>query len=224
MTNDFAWMHLKRTKRTQIVWASFFVVMSAMLVLLQAGGGDIQGGVLLTNISSMNERPEVDPIFNGEIPIDTAKWSGIVIQHLGEPAGSIKSIQRSHLSGGLDGIAFHFIIGNGNGLGDGVVHGSDRWVQQTKAARPISIDPENWDENLITICLIGNGNRRQFTERQILHLSRLVQRLQNELSIKASDVYLSSDLENSPNMAPSPGKFFAEALFRSQLLDIASTF
>ena len=98
--------------------------MSAMLVILQAGGGDIQGGVLLTNISSMTERPEVDPIFNGEMPVDATNWSSIVIQHLGEPAASIKSIQRSHLSGGLDGIGFHFIIGNGNGLGDGVVHGT----------------------------------------------------------------------------------------------------
>ena len=221
MTSDFAWMHLKRT---QLVWASFFVVMSAMLVLLQVGGGDIQSGVLLTNISSMTERPEVDPIFSDEIPVNATKWSGIVIQHLGEPAGSIKSIQRSHLSGGLEGIGFHFIIGNGNGLGDGVVHGSERWLHQTWAARPTSVHPENWDENVITICLIGNGNRRPFTERQILHLSRLVQRLQNELSIEASEVYLASDLDNSLNIAPSPGKFFAEALFRSQLLDIARTF
>jgi hypothetical protein len=218
MTNDFAWMH---SKRTQIVWGSFFVVMSAMLVLLQAGGGDIQGGVLFTNISSMNELPEVDPIFNEDMPVNTTKWSSIVIQHLGEPAGSIKSIQRSHLSGGLNGIGFHFIIGNGNGLGDGVVHGSGRWVHQTRAARPISVDPESWDENVITICLIGNGNRRSFTEKQILHLSRLVQRLQNKLSIESSDVYLASDLDNSSNVAPSPGKFFAEAMFRSQLLDIA---
>ena len=165
--------------------------------------------------------PEVDPIFNEGMPVNTTKWSSIVIQHLGEPAGSIKSIQRSHLSGGLDGIGFHFIIGNGNGLGDGVVHGSERWVNQTRAARPISVDLESWDENVITICLIGNGNRRSFTEKQILHLSRLVQRLQNKLSIESSDVYLASDLDNSSNMAPSPGKFFAEAMFRSQLLDIA---
>jgi len=224
MTTDFAWMHSKRTKRTQIVWATFFVVMSAMLVLLQAGGGDVQGGVLLTNISSMNERPEVDPIFSKEMSVNKTQWSGIIVQHLGEPAGTIKSIQRSHLSGGLDGIGFHFIIGNGNGLGDGVVHGSERWVNQAKAARPISIDPKNWDENVITICLIGNGNRRPFTERQMLHLSRLVQRLQNELSIESSDVYLASDLDSSSKMAPSPGKFFAEALFRSQLLDIARSF
>ena len=96
-----------------------------------------------------------------------------------------------------------------------------RWVHQTRAARPISVNPESWDENVITICLIGNGNRRSFTEKQILHLSRLVQRLQNKLSIESSDVYLASDLDNSSNMAPSPGKFFAEAMFRSQLLDIA---
>jgi hypothetical protein len=57
-----------------------------------------------------------------------------------------------------------------------------------------------------------------------LHLSRLVQRLQNELSIEESRVRLASDFEFTANMPSSPGKFFAEAMFRSQLLDIASSF
>jgi hypothetical protein len=221
MTNDFAWMH---RKRTQVVWGSFFIVMSAMLVLLQVGGGDIQGGVLLTNISSLTERPAVDPVFSGHTPVESSDWSGIVIQHLGEPAGSVESVHRAHIAGGLEGIGFHFIIGNGNGLGDGAVHASERWLNQTRSARPVSISPENWDKNVITICLVGNGNRRPFTERQILHLSRLVQRLQNELSIEETRVRLASEFESTANIPSSPGKFFAEAMFRSQLLDIASPF
>jgi hypothetical protein len=221
MTNDFAWMH---RKRTQVVWGSFFIVMSAMLVLLQVGGGDIQGGVLLTNISSLTERPAVDPVFSGNTPVESSNWSGIVIQHLGEPAGSVESVHRAHIAGGLEGIGFHFIIGNGNGLGDGAVHVSERWLNQTRSARPVSISPENWDKNVITICLVGNGNRRPFTERQILYLSRLVQRLQNELSIEETRVRLASNFESTANMPSSPGKFFAEAMFRSQLLDIASSF
>jgi hypothetical protein len=221
MKNELARM---LSTRTQIVWGSFFIVMSTMLVLLQVGGGEMQGGVLLTNISSMNDRPEQDPIFNSETLSLRASWSGIVVQHLGEPAGSVESIHRSHTAGGLNSLGFHFVIGNGNGLGDGTVHASERWINQTKAARPVSIPIELWDENVITICLVGNGNRRPFTERQILHLSRLVQRLQHELSIEASKVLLASDLVQPTNQPTSPGKFFAEALFHSQLLDIANVF
>ncbi|MDP7008150.1 MAG: N-acetylmuramoyl-L-alanine amidase [Phycisphaerales bacterium] len=221
MRNDFARM---LSKRTQIVWGSFFVVISTMLVLLQIGGGDVRGGMLLTNVSSMSERPEVDPIFSGTTPIIPSSWSGIVVHHLGEPAGSIESIHRSHVAGGLDGLGFHFVIGNGNGLGDGAVHASERWLTQTLAARPVAIAPERWDKHVITICLVGNGNRRPFTEKQILHLSRLVQRLQNELSIESKNVHLASNFQQSERDAPSPGTFFAEAQFRSQLLDIAPSF
>ena len=222
MKNELARMLLKRT---QIVWGSFFAVMSTMLVLLQVGSSEMQeGGVLLVNISSMNDRPEQDPIFSSEVTDHLATWSGIVVQHLGEPAGSIESIHRSHVAGGLEGLVFHFVIGNGNGLGDGAVHASERWLNQTKSARPIYVPEDSWDENVITICLVGNGNSRPFTERQILHLSRLVQRLQHELSIEASKVWLASDLVQEPNQLKSPGKFFAEAMFRSQLLDIANVF
>jgi len=222
MKNELARM---LSKRTQIVWGSFFAVMSTMLVLLQVSSNEMQEvGVLLTNISSMNERPEQDPIFSGEVSDHRATWSGIVVQHLGEPAGSIESIHRSHVAGGLDGLGFHFVIGNGNGLGDGAVHASERWLNQAKSARPIHVPEDSWDENVITICLVGNGNRRPFTERQNLHLSRLVQRLQHELSIEASKVWLASDLVQRPNQLTSPGKFFAEAMFRSQLLDIANVF
>ena len=137
MKNELARM---LSKRTQIVWGSFFAVMSTMLVLLQVGSSEMQeGGVLLVNISSMNERPEQDPIFSGEVSDHRATWSGIVVQHLGEPAGSIESIHRSHVAGGLDGLVFHFVIGNGNGLGDGAVHASERWLNQTKSARPIYV-------------------------------------------------------------------------------------
>ncbi|MBC8523226.1 N-acetylmuramoyl-L-alanine amidase [PVC group bacterium] len=217
MTNELARM---LSKRTQVVWASFFVVISSMLVLLQIGGGDFHGGVILTTLSSMNERPEEDPVFQSNVPVDHARWSSIVIHHLGQPAGTVDSIHRDHVESGLDGLGFHFVIGNGNGLGDGVLHTSYRWLDQLPAARPVWIEEERWNDGIITICIVGNGNRRPFTERQLLHLSRLVQRLQLELRVPASEVWLASELGNSSENATSPGEFFAEANFRSQLLDI----
>ena len=221
MTNELARM---LSKRTQIIWASFFVIISSMLVFLQIGGGDSHSGVLLTNISPMVDRPLEDPVFRSNSPIKQAQWSGIVVQHLGEPAGTIETIHRDHIESGLNGLGFHFVIGNGNGLGDGLVLASYRWIDQLPAARPISIRSKNWDRDFITICLVGNGNRRPFSERQLLHLSRLVQRLQHELSIAAGNVWLESDLDNFSDTLHSPGNYFAEALFRSQLLDIAAPF
>ncbi len=203
------------SKRTQIVWLSFFLVIPCALFILQAGTTNVQNGLLLTTLSPIEERPAVDPVFAtvGASP----KWSSIVIHHLGQPAGDLETIDRNHRNAGLHSLGFHFIIGNGNGLGDGDVQMGNRWHAQSSAAKPKDIQQVNWSDGIISICLIGNGNRRPFTEQQTLHLSHLVQRLQQELSIPADQVFLESELGGQAN---SPGEFFAEAQFKSQLLDI----
>ena len=202
------------SKRTQLVWIAFFFAIPCALVLLQAGSNNLQGSILLTTLASAEDRPATDPIFT---TIDTqAKWSSIVIHHLGQPAGNVESIGRDHQNAGLNGFGYHFLIGNGNGLGDGNVEMGYRWIDQKPSAKPTTIDDSIWNNGCISICLIGNGNRRPFTEEQMLRLSHLVQRLQNELAIPASQVMLASSFGD----ANSPGLYFAEAQFRSQLLDI----
>jgi len=118
---------------------------------------------------------------------------------------------------GLNGIGYHFVIGNGNGLGDGVIHVGYRWIDQLPAARPTQ--SLLWEASTISICLVGNGDRRPFSDMQIRHLARLVQRLQQELAIPSERVLLASEITNS---SVSPGQYFAEAQFRGQLLDIPS--
>ncbi|MAI67530.1 MAG: hypothetical protein CMJ26_06610 [Phycisphaerae bacterium] len=202
------------SKRTQLVWGAFFFAIPCALVLLQAGSNDLQGSILLTTIASAEDRPTTDPIFT---TIESPKtWSAIVINHLGQPAGTVDSVGRDHQNAGLDGFGYHFLIGNGNGLGDGDVEMGYRWINQTPSAKPTAIDAANWNNGVISICLIGNGNRRPFTEEQMLRLSHLVQRLQKELAIPESQVMLAGTLGD----VDSPGQYFAEAQFRSQLFDI----
>ncbi|MDP7005050.1 MAG: N-acetylmuramoyl-L-alanine amidase [Phycisphaerales bacterium] len=212
MKNDSARM---LSKRTQVVWAAFFLVIPTVLFVLLLGNNDMQVGVLLTTLAPVEERPDEDPVFsNIDNPSD---WLTIVVQHLGQPAGSAELIDRNHRNIGLEGLGYHFLIGNGNGLGDGDVHIGYRWIKQIAAAKPGGVDEPQWNKGVISICLIGNGNRRPFTDQQILHLSHLVQRLQQQLSIPSSNVFLASDVGSDQT---SPGKHFAEAQFRGQLLDI----
>jgi len=212
MNNDSVRM---LSKRTQVVWASFFLIIPTVLFVLLLGNNDLRVGVLLTTLAPVEERPEEDPVFTNIS--NPSKWLTVAVHHLGQPAGSPELIDRDHQKIGLDGLGYHFLIGNGNGLGDGDVHIGYRWLQQTPAAKPSGVDESQWNKNTISICLIGNGNRRPFTDRQLLHLSHLVQRLQHQLSITSSSVFLASDITNDPT---SPGKYFAEAQFRGQLLDI----
>ncbi len=118
---------------------------------------------------------------------------------------------------GIDPLDDGNLIGNGNGLGDGDVHIGYRWLQQSAGAKPIGVDSSQWDPGTISICLVGNGNRRPFTKLQLLHLSYLVQRLQLELAIPPTHILLAQEIGSDTT---SPGKYFAEAQFRGQLLDI----
>ncbi|MBC8421522.1 N-acetylmuramoyl-L-alanine amidase [bacterium] len=173
--------------------------------------------MLLTKLAPIDERPQQDVIL--EAIDDRAGWNTIVVHHLGQPAGSPETLDRSHRKSGLSGLGYHFLIGNGNGLGNGDVHVGYRWLNQNAGAKPVGVDESRWNQGTISICLIGNGNRRPFTEQQLNHLSYLVQRLQFELSINSDHVLLAHEI-GSPTT--SPGKYFAEAQFRSQLLDVPS--
>lgn len=200
--------------RTQIVIGAFFFFIPCALFILQLGSNDVQTGVLLTRLAPIQERPTqdviVDAIQSG------SQWESIVVHHLGQPAGTPEELDRMHKNSGLSGLGYHFLIGNGNGFGNGDVHVGYRWLEQIAGARPINADTSKWNDRTISICLVGNGNMRRFTEQQLLHLSHLVQRLQLELSIPPSNVLLAQEINGGTN---SPGAFFAEAQFKSQLLD-----
>ncbi len=205
------------SKRTQIVWVAFFFVIPCALFILQLGNNDVQNGILLTKLAPVNERPQQDVV---GVAGDGAegRWNTIVIHHLGQPGGSPEFLDRSHRNSGLSGLGYHFLIGNGNGFGDGNVHVGYRWLDQLAGARPFGVDISQWNDGTVSICLVGNGNRRPFTEQQMIHLSHLVQRLQQDLLIPANRVLLAQEIGSN---ATSPGKYFAEAQFRSQLLDIS---
>ncbi len=209
----------KLSKRTQNVWVAFFVTIATAMFVLQLGNDINQAGLMATLVS-IEDRPVEDPLFSSIEKADGAAWTSIVIHHLGQPAGTVEEIDRNHRNSGLEGLGYHFLIGNGNGIGDGGIHLGYRWLNQTPCARLASADPSLWNSGVISICLVGNGNRRPFSELQLVQLSRLVQRLQLELSIPVENILLANEIDND---LQSPGLYFAEAQFRSQLRDIPGT-
>ncbi len=165
-----------------------------------------------------------------EAAIVPGQWTGIVIHHSSTPAGDEVTLDRDHIAAGLTGLGYHFVVGNGQGLADGVVHVGYRWNRQLPGAHVASASPAEvrsgiskaslspsdanlFNRHTIGICLIGNGNRRQFTDRQLRELVELVRELQGQLGIPASSVYLHSDLSK----VESPGKFFPAAEFEAQI-------
>ena len=189
--------------------------MTTVTGLLAMKNGQSHSGFLLTSVDVLGGKSACDSIFEIARPLDRQRWTGIVIHHSGEPAGDADSIAREHLNLGYQGLGYHFLIGNGNGLGDGVVHVGYRWNEQLPGAHVFGPKGAFHNQHSIAICLIGNGDRRQFTDRQMAQLVSLVQQLQTELHIPAKNVCLHRDLTAQTS---SPGTFFAAARLQEQLL------
>jgi hypothetical protein len=202
-----------------VSFVAAMTVVIGLLALTGSGGAGGSGGFLIaTNVETFGAGPEVDPIFRTDAAPDDERWTGIVIHDLGRPAGDADFVHRLHLSYGYQGLGYHFLVGNGNGLGDGIVHVGYRWNQQLPGAHVAraAADSVRLNEHTIGICLIGNGDRRPFTAKQMRSLVSLVRRLQEELGIPAERVVLHRDLV--PDLS-SPGRFFAVAQLEEQLVE-----
>ncbi|MCH2137127.1 MAG: peptidoglycan recognition protein family protein [Phycisphaerales bacterium] len=207
------------SRRTQFVLGAFCLAMTAAFAFLALDAPSPVRGFPLTTITPLEQSPAKaqDLLFQLDQPLSGERWRGIVIHHLGDPFGTPESIHRQHLSWGYQGLGYHFLIGNGNGLGDGEVHVGYRWTGQLPGAHVVGTAGKVHNEHSIGICLVGNGDSRAFTERQIQHLVRLVQRLQRELNIPREHVLLHRDIASDVS---SPGSLFPIAEFQSQLLDV----
>lgn len=227
------------SRRTRIVWAAFAASMTlatgllvlgdegAPRALLAAGQGRLDDTVgrsdgrgalaSLLGIGRTSRQGTMDgsdaSIRPREVPLDSSRWKAIVVHHSGSPAGDVESIERQHLSFGYASLGYHFVIGNGHGLGDGAVFVGPRWNRQQAGAHVAGRRSEWMNQHAIAICLVGNGDRRPFTERQLRELVGLVRRLQETLEIPGSAVHLHSDLAQ----VTSPGRLFPAAAFESQL-------
>lgn len=217
-------------RRTTAVWASFAAAMTAAtgLLLLGDGGAPSYLAAVSPTLIAHQGAERSSDITPREAPADASRWRAIVIHHSGAPAGDANSIERAHVGQGLTGLGYHFIVGNGQGLGDGMVHVGYRWNRQlpgahvaARAEEPRDMaraafgpaEADTYNRHSIGICLVGNGNRRPFTERQMRELVSLVRSLQEEFGIPSSAVRLHSDLSG----IASPGIHFPVAEFEANI-------
>ena len=174
-----------------------------------------RSGFIAANVGVLGRSATIDPVFQIDATLEANQWDAIVIDHLGQPAAEPGDVDRLHRQLGYKGLGHHFLIGNGNGLGDGVIHVGYRWNEQLPGIERLTESNGKPYKRAIGICLIGNGDRRQFTERQMAQLARLVRRLQQELKISHDQVYLHREVTPS---VTSPGRLFPDARFQRRLI------
>ncbi len=198
------------------MWLSFLASTAMVVGLLALGDRRAGPGFPAAKASLLGGQPTRDPIFRTTAALDRPKWKAILIHHTGEPAGDAESVRRRHQELGYQQMGYHFLIGNGNGMGDGAIHVGERWVQQVPGWHAVGPQADFYNRSAIAICLVGNGDRRPFTDRQMTQLVSLVRTLQRELGIPASAVRLHRDV--APGMTRSPGARFPAAELEQHLL------
>ena len=126
---------------------------------------------------------------------DKTRWQGIVIHHSARPYGCAAHEHKYHQSIGWDGLGYQFVINNGifrNGYGkpDGFVEVGYRWREQRTGShcRANGDRGNYWNKHTVGICLIGNFNETQLTERQWNSLVKLVSFLQNRYNIPSDQI------------------------------------
>jgi LysM repeat protein len=118
---------------------------------------------------------------------NSGKWQRIMIHHTATDVGSFESIDRFHREkrGMVNGMAYHFLIGNGRGLGDGEIVIGPRWKAQLDGGHTAI----PWlNATSIGICLVGNFEKSRPTSRQLQQLSALSRFLMAQCGIPKSNL------------------------------------
>lgn len=148
------------------------------------------------------------------VRVKAGQWKHIVIHHSGMPLGSGKNIDRYHREERHmeNGLAYHFVIGNGNGMNDGEIFIGTRWKKQIEGGH-LAIQTLN--RNSIGICLIGNFEKDRPTARQLNSLEALIRTLLKDTGLPRSAVTTHKLIH--PRHTLCPGRHFPTEAFEARL-------
>ncbi len=148
------------------------------------------------------------------VRIEPGKWKYIVIHHSGSPNASIQGMDyyhrvERHMENGL---AYHFVIGNGHSMKDGEISVGHRWTAQLDGGHLAS---EALNKKAIGICLVGNFDEDRPTRKQMESLHALVEYLLARCRLGHSAVKTHQQI--NPIYTRCPGRLFPTKTFLQEL-------
>ncbi len=141
------------------------------------------------------------------------KWRYIVIHHSATKVGNAAIFGRHHRRLGMkNGLAYHFVIGNGSRSGDGEIEVGGRWTKQLHGGHC-----GNWSVNQvgIGICLVGDFQKTYATRKQMESLTLLLKYLVRKYNIPKTRVVGHRDVPGGDTKCP--GKNFSLGEVRRRL-------
>ena len=124
---------------------------------------------------SKSVRNEID-----RAPVLSRRWRYIVVHNSGTRQGNAKAFDYYHLHVRKmpNGLAYHFVIGNGTSTGDGEVEIGNRWKRQINGGH---VHSDYLNNIALGICLVGDFNRDVPTKAQLESLEELIKYLRRRL-------------------------------------------
>lgn len=151
----------------------------------------------------VNIRPVPAKQAGGSPPaaVPATRWTAIVVHHSGTPSGNAAIFDRYHREekGWRDGLAYHFVIGNGQGSPDGRVEIGPRWERRIPGPH---CENSEFAQHAVAICLVGNTEETAPTPKQRAALKQLVQWLQTEFRIPSSRVLGHREVDRGRTACP----------------------
>jgi N-acetyl-anhydromuramyl-L-alanine amidase AmpD len=107
-------------------------------------------------------------------PVQRARWKFIIVHNSGTRQGSARVFDyyHRHVRRMRNGLAYHFVIGNGHSMKDGEIAVGHRWTAQLNGGHLAS---ETLNSMSIGICLVGNFDEDRPTPKQMASLQALVE-------------------------------------------------
>ena len=119
--------------------------------------------------------------------VKPGRWKYIVIHHSAVDTGTVRAMDRYHrdVRHMENGLAYHFVIGNGSGMRDGEVAVGHRWTGQLDGGHLAS---EAQNRIALGICLVGNFDRHPPSASQMASLKALVEALLSRCKLEPAAV------------------------------------
>jgi len=141
-----------------------------------------------------------------QAPVRKGRWRYIVIHHSATTAGTPRAMDAYHrrVRHMENGLAYHFVIGNGHGMKDGEIYVGQRWKRQLPGGH---LSSARLNEVSVGICLVGDFNRSKPTRRQLESLEALLQALLERCGLEPDAVTTHKRIV--PGHTECPGRLFS---------------
>ena len=109
-------------------------------------------------------------------PVKRRRWQFIVVHNSGTRQGNARIFDyyHRHVRRMQNGLAYHFVIGNGTSTGNGQIEIGDRWRRQINGGH---VHSDYLNSISLGICLVGDFNRDQPTRAQLDSCEELIRYL-----------------------------------------------